>query len=325
MRSRTLRWGPGRTGTTLVAVAATAALLTGCASAVQGGSLAEQLDPVDLSGQSYAVGGKNSDDHLVLCEIAIAVLLSVGANVDERCGLGDAQANRDALLRGDIDLYWENTGTAWTSFLGEPPIQGPSPQYRALEERDLAEHQIVWLEPTWFNSTNAFAINGERAEELQLRRLSEMAEYIRSGEPGNVCVSAGYVEAEFGLQGLQEAYEFQVPEDRLRILEADAIYQATADGQECLFGQVVAGDARTAGLGLAVLSDNETYHPPFNASVAIRQQAYEPNTDIKRAFAPVAQRITDEVMAELKWKMAAEEKTPREVAREWLRTRGFIG
>ncbi|MCA1671775.1 MAG: hypothetical protein LC799_06080, partial [Actinobacteria bacterium] len=150
MRSRTSRFRRGRTGAALIpaVVTAMAVLAGGCGG---GGTLADQVNPIDLADQSYTVGGKNTPQQQVLCEMASAALTSVGADVEERCDLGDAQANRDALTRGEIDLYWENTGTAWTSFLKAQPVAGPSPQYRALQKRDLAENKIVWLEPTWFN------------------------------------------------------------------------------------------------------------------------------------------------------------------------------
>ncbi|HEU0087396.1 MAG TPA: glycine betaine ABC transporter substrate-binding protein [Pseudonocardiaceae bacterium] len=315
MRTRTSRF--------LAATAATAVLVAGCGS-VSGGSLAHQVNPIDLGGQSYTVGGKGSADHQVLCEMAVAALQSVEAKVDDRCNLGNAQANRDALLRGDIDLYWENTGTAWVSFLKQQPVPGASPQYRALEKRDLAEHKIVWLEPTWFNPTPAFAVPQQRAQQLGLTSLSDLAGYVKSGQPGNLCVERAYQSGRFGLPGLQQAYGFQVPPDRLRVLPGDAIYQAIAEQQQCAFGEVTAGDPRTAQLQLTVLQDDKEFHPPDNAAVAIRQDAYHRAPDIARVFAPIARRLTDRVLAELTRQVAVDGKPAREVAQTWLRQRGFI-
>ena len=314
----------GRIGAALAASAAAAVLLSGCGSSIGGGLLVEQVDPVDLAGQTYTLGGKNSAEHQVLCEMAAATLISVGAEVENRCNLGDAQANRDALVRGDIDLYWENTGTAWATFLSQPPIQGPSPQYRALQQRDLAENRIVWLEPTWFNGTDAFAVNQERAKQLGLKSLSNMAEYFRSGQPGALCIVSEYQSRDLGLSGLQQKYDFQVPPERLRVLPRDDIYQATADGRDCLFGQVTGGDPRTTGLGLTLLRDDEKYHPPYNAAIAIRQEAYDRNSDIARAFTPIVRRITDDVIAELTHQMSVEGRSAAEAAQGWLRSRGFI-
>ena len=330
MRSRTSRFRRGRTGAALVAAAAAttvaATLVAGCGSSVEGGTLADQVNPIDLSGQTYTVGGKSSPEHEVLCEMAVAALQSVGAEVEQRCNLGDAQAARDALVRGEIDMYWENTGIAWVSFHGQQPVRGASPQYRAVEERDLAENAIVWLEGTWYNPTTAFAVREESAEQLGLTSLSDMAGYFRAGQPGNLCVEAGYQQRpEGGLAGLQQTYEFQLPSEQQRVLPGEAIYQATAEGRECLFGQVTAGERRLPQLGLRMLRDDRRYHPPFNAAVTIRQDVYQRNEDIKRVFTPIARKLTDEVMAGLTQRMSEDGASAREVARLWLSQRGYIG
>ena len=319
--SRFLR---GRTGTVL---AAAAVVVAGCGgSSADEGTLADQINPIDLGGRTYTVGGQGSPEHQVLCELAIAALESVGAEVEERCDLGDSAANRAALLRGDIDMYWEHTGTAWVSFLAQPPVPGQSPQYRALEERDLTENRIVWMEPTWYNDVPVFAVGKQRAEQLGLTSLSDMAGYLRSGQPGNLCVESDYEQKSLrGLAGLQQTYDFQVPAEQQRVVPDESLYQATAESRDCLFGAVSAADVRTSELGLRTLRDDKKYHPAYNASVAIRQEAYDAKPDIARVFAPISHKFYDNVMAELTRQMAVDGKSAREVAREWLATMGFIG
>ncbi|MDQ3990083.1 MAG: glycine/betaine ABC transporter substrate-binding protein, partial [Actinomycetota bacterium] len=190
-------------------LAVAAALVAGCGGlsssgpSAKGGSLVQQ---VNLEGQSYTVGGKNFDEQLVLCQIAVAVLESVNAKATDQCNVGGTDATRKALLGGDIDLYWEYTGTAWVSFLGQKPIQDSKAQYEAVKERDLTQNKILWLEPVPFNNTYAFAVKRERAQQLGIRTLSDMAAYIRSGQPGNLCIETEYQNRDDGLTGLQQTY-----------------------------------------------------------------------------------------------------------------------
>lgn len=317
MRSRTPGLHRRRIGATLVATATAAVLATACGDS--GGSLADQPSPINLSGQSYTVGGKTSADQQVLCQMAVAALQSVSADVNERCNLGDSQANRDALTRGDIDMYWEDTGTAWSTFLKQPLLQGPSPQYKALADKDQKENQVVWLEPTWFDKTAVFAVTKEQAQ-IGLQSYSDMAGYFKAGKPGTVCVDSDYQTRQ--LAGLQQAYGFQLSPQQVRVQPADAIYQATANGQ-CMFGQVTGGDPRLVSLGLKELSDDQDYGPAYNSAIAIRQAAYDKHRDIARVFAPIAHKLTDGVMAQLA-RQVADGKSPRDVAREWLTNLGFI-
>lgn len=317
-----------RTSVSLAALAATAALATGCGGlsssgpAAEGGSLAEEFN---LEGQSYTVGGKDFDEGLVLCQISVAALESVGAQVTDRCNLGGTDVNRNALLAGDLDLYWDYTGTAWVSFLRQQPIQDSQQQYQALKERDLAENQIVWLEPTPFNNTYAFAVKAERAQELGLTTLSDMAAYIRSGRPGNVCIETEYQNRDDGFQPMQRAYGFEVPADRVKVQQDGAIYQNTANPQECLFGEVYTTDGRIPKLGLRILQDDKNFHPLYNAAPTVRQDVYNRNPDIAKVFAPISAALTDEVMTELNRQKSTDGKPERQVARDWLTQQGFIG
>jgi osmoprotectant transport system substrate-binding protein len=320
-------FGRGRATASLAAVVMAAALVAGCGGlsgsgpSARGGSLVQQ---VNLQGQSYTVGGKNFDEQLVLCQIAVAALESVNAKVTDRCNVGGTDATRKALLGGDIDLYWEYTGTAWVSFLGQKPIQDGRAQYEAVRERDLTQNKIVWLQPAPFNNTYAFAVKKERAQQLGLRTLSDMAAYLRSGQPGNMCIETEYQNRDDGLTGLQRTYGFQVPPDRLRVLQTGAIYQATADQKECLFGEVFTTDGRIPQLGLAVLRDDKLYHPLYNAAPTMRKEVYDRNSDIAKAFAPISAALTDDVITELNRQKSAEGKPERRVARDWLAQRGFI-
>ncbi len=295
--------------------------LTSSGPLAKAGSLAAQ---VNLARQSYTVGGKLSDEQLVLCQIAIAVLESVNAKATDQCNIGGTDATRQALLGGDIDLYWEYTGTAWVTFLGQKPIQDSRAQYEAVKQRDLAQNNIVWLAPTPFNNTYAFAVKKERAPQLGLRTLSDMAAHIRSGRPGNLCIDPEYQNRDDGFPGLQRAYGFGVPADRLKVLQAGSIYQAIADQKECLFGEVYTTDGRIPELGLTVLADDKLYHPLYNAAPTMRKQVYDRSPNIAKAFAPISAALTNEVMAELNRQRSAEDRSPRRVARDWLGQHGFI-
>jgi osmoprotectant transport system substrate-binding protein len=320
-------FGRGRTTASLAAVAMAAALVAGCGGlsgsgpSARGGSLVQE---VNLEGQSYTVGGKNFDEQLVLCQIAVAVLESVNAKVTDRCNVGGTDATRKALLGGDIDLYWEYTGTAWVSFLGQKPIQDSRAQYEAVRERDLTQNKIIWLQPAPFNNTYAFAVKKERAQQLGLRTLSDMAAYLRSGQPGNMCIETEYQNRDDGLTGLQRTYNFQVPPDRLRVLQTGAIYQATADQKECLFGEVFTTDGRIPQLGLTVLQDDKLYHPLYNAAPTMRKEVYDRKPNIAKAFAPISAALTNDVITELNRQKSAEGKPERRVARDWLAQQGFI-
>ncbi|MEV1293440.1 glycine betaine ABC transporter substrate-binding protein [Pseudonocardia sp. NPDC049635] len=316
-----------RTGAFLASLCALALLVSGCAGLAgtgpraSSGSLAES---VDLTGQTYVVGSKNFDEQIVLCEISIAALESVGATVTDRCNIGGSDATRQALLSGDITLYWEYTGTAWASFLRETRKLPDDEVLRELRARDRVENGVVWLDRAGFDNTYAFVVDGAAAARLGLDSISDMAAYIRSGQPGTVCVETEYHSRADGLRGLQQAYGVELPRERTSVLEQGLIFQSTADGV-CLFGEVAATDGRIPALGLTVLEDDRDYHITYSAAPTVRLDAFERAPQVAEVFSPIAEALDQRTVQELNGRVSAEGRPAREVARAWLADRGFIG
>lgn len=308
--------------------AATAVALAGCAGlsesgpSASGGSLARAGN---LEGADYVVGGKDFDEQMVLCQITVAALEAAGGSVTERCNTGGTDVARQAELSGDINVYWEYTGTAWASFFKQTRrIADDNELYRLVAERDLRENGIVWLDKADFSNTYAFAVNGQRAQQENLDSLSDMANYVRSGKPGSVCVQTEYNSRDDGLRGMQAAYGFRIPPDRLQVLATGVIYDSTDKG-DCTFGLVFTTDGRIPGLGLKVLRDDKRYHVTYNAAPTVRQDVYEQKPEIRQVLGPVAAALDYETMLRLNGEVSSYGKDPREVARTWLREKGFIG
>lgn len=323
MRSTTARPRRGRTTTALLGAVLTA-VLAGCGGleesgpSAEGGSLAEGAN---LDGQSYVVSGKNFDEQLVLCQIALAALESAGAEVTDRCNLGGSDVTRNAQLAGDVDVQWEYTGTAWVSYLGETPIQDSQEQYDAVKQADAEQNQLVWLDRTPFNNTYAFAMTAAESDRLGITTLTQMGEHLASGQPGTMCVESEYQNRQDGLPGLQQTYGFTTTP---QVLQTGVIYQATADG-ECLFGEVFTTDGRIPNLDLRVLEDDEQYHPLYNAAPVVRQEKYDAAPQIADVFTPITEALTEEVMTELNRQRSIDGTPERQVARDWLSSQGFIG
>jgi len=310
---------------------AVAALLAGCAgggltqssgTAAAAGSLAGKAD---LKGKTFTVSGKDFDEQLVLCEMTIAVLQSAGATVNPKCNLGGTQVVRDALKAGQVDMYWDYTGTAQVTFLGGKPIQNAQQQYDAVKTADLAKNQIEWLAPTKFNNTYAIAVSEAKAAELNLKTDSDIAAYYNKGGTGTMCVESEWLNRDDGLPGFLKTYGFKLPGGKPQVLDTGAVYQATADPTKCLFGEVFTTDGRIKALNLRVLTDDKTYQPLYNAALTVRKPVFDANPGLADLFAPVADALTNDEMLKLNAQKSQDNIPERKVARDWLISKGFIG
>ncbi|MEX2548590.1 MAG: glycine betaine ABC transporter substrate-binding protein [Nitriliruptoraceae bacterium] len=309
-----------------------AALLTlsACAEADEdtpaeaGGSIVEDYD---LSGAEFTVGSKEFTEQLILGHIARVALEAAGATVDDEIGLAGTAIVREALLAGEIDLYWEYTGTGWITHLGETePVPGAQAQYEAVAERDLEENGIRWLDPGLFDNTYAVAVHESAAEEYDLSTLSDLQRLLdENPDAATFCVASEFATRDDGLPGMEEHYDISFPDDNLVMLDEGAIYSEVADRSNCNLGEVFATDGRIAALDLVVLEDDREFFPVYNPAVTVRDDVYEEYPQLGDLFAEVAGRLDTETMQELNARVDDTGEFPAEVAEDWLRSEEFIG
>jgi osmoprotectant transport system substrate-binding protein len=318
-------------------VAALTLLATACGDQLEGGDEPEgdageaadvEAGSESLEGATFTVGSKDFDEQLVLGNISKHLLEDAGATVNDEINLGGTDATRGALESGEIDHYWEYTGTAWISFFGETdPIPDRVEQYEAVRDRDAAERGLFWLEPSPFNNTYGIAYQEDAADDLgDPQTISDLGDLLEE-DPDRVtlCIETEFAARDDGLPGMEAHYGFEIPSGNITTLDTGVIYSATADRDPCNFGEVFTTDGRVAALNLVVLEDDESFFPLYNVSPVFVQDAYEQyGQTLAELFEPVTAALDDETMAELNARVSAEGQRPDAVAMDWLTENGFI-
>ncbi len=106
------------------------------------------------------------------------VLENAGYTVEDKTNVSSSDVCRAALENGEFDVYWEYTGTAWLSFLGNAEIIPDAQElYDAVKEAD-ADNGITRLDFAPMNNTYALAMKADRAEELGLTNYSELGDML---------------------------------------------------------------------------------------------------------------------------------------------------
>jgi len=315
-----------RTTSAVVATAAALALTAcsaGGSAALEEGSIA---DDFDLSGASLTVGSDSYTEQLVLGQVALLALQAAGADVDDQTGLTGTATVRAALESEDIDLYWEYTGTAWISFLGETtPIPDQTEQYNAVVEADLA-NGITWFGPTPFNNTYQLAYSAENNPDLDVATISDVAELVGGGDTDvTICVGPEFDLRDDGLPGMEAAYGFSFPDENVTVLDDGVIYNEVAEGSSCTFGVVFSTDGRIQALDLSTLEDDQAFFPSYNAAVITRTAIAEEYPDLEELFSDIASKLTDEEMQTLNARVDVDGESPEDAAEEWLSEQGYIG
>ena len=286
---------------------------TGAAS--PGGTVASQLD---LSGVDITVGSKEFTEQLILGEITKQALSAAGANVSDQIGLQGSSVAREALVSGEIDAYWEYTGTGWINHLGNTePVEGEEAQFEAVAEAD-AENGIVWFAMAQANNTYAIAVKQDTGPDIQA--LSEIAPLTEEGNPG-LCAASEFLNRDDGLPGLEEAYGFEFED--ITEVELGLVY--TQIGDACTFGEVFATDGRIAAQNLRTLEDDQNFFPKYNVAMTMRQELYSENQEAyDQLFTAISDELTNDRLRELNRQVDVEGQDPADVAGEFLVDIGVI-
>jgi osmoprotectant transport system substrate-binding protein len=291
--------------------------------------VAEAVEPgtASLEGATITVGSKDFDEQLILGEISKLLLEDAGATVVDEIDLGSTFAAREALTGGDIDHYWEYTGTAWIEFYGETdPIPDRVEQYEAVRDLEVGEG-LYWLDPSPFNNTYGLAMAREAHDELGIDTLSEIGALLEDDpDAATLCVESEFEARSDGLPGMEAHYGYEFPAGNVHVLDTGVIYGATADRDPCNLGEIFTTDGRIATLDLVVLEDDESFFPLYNVAPVFVEEVYaEYGQTLIDLYEPVTAALDDETMAELNARVSAENERPIEVARDWLTENGFIG
>jgi osmoprotectant transport system substrate-binding protein len=315
----------------LAALVATTVLLAGCGLDaayklpfdVGPGS----ITPVpELQGVQIKVGSKNFTEQILLAYIAEVALTAAGADVQDLSNIQGSTTVRQALEVGDVDLYWEYTGTSWINFQQETkPIPDEQAQYDAVKKADEEKFGIAWLDYSPVNDKYALATTREFAEEHGLKTMSDMVALLgQDPSLGTFCMESEFINRQDGMVGAEQTYGFDVPDRNIKTFGVGAIYAALAGGRTCNFGEVFTTDGRILTLDLAVLEDDKKTFPQYNAAVTVRKEFLDRYPRLADVLDPVSAKLNNDVILELSVRIDGEGADPAVVARDWLVEQGFV-
>ena len=305
--------------------------LTGCGLGTAGGyapegKVAGELASIEpLDGAQISVGSKNFTEQLILGKMAVILLHSAGADVQDFTNIPGSSAARQAQLEGRVTMEWEYTGTAWISYLGRTrPIADSRKQFEAVRDDD-AKNGLTWLDPAPMNNTYSFASRADTAQRLRTKDLSDLKKVPKAER--TLCVENEFANREDGLVPMLKAYGLElgtdIPSSQIKKLDTGAIY-AAIDNKLCNFGEVFTTDGRIKSLELAVLTDSLHFFPNYNVSPVVSTETMKKYPQIAKLFEPVTKKLTNDVLIDLNAKVDVDGQEPAVVAQEWLEKEGFI-
>lgn len=274
------------------------------------------------SAQTIVVGGKAFTEQQIMTAMTVALLKAKGFTPDRKAGMGSA-AVRTAMENGQIDVYWEYTGTGLAVFNKiNDKFDSAEAAYKRIKEVDAAKG-IVWLNMSPANNTYAFAMNADQAKKLNIVTMSDLAKAVKGGAKLTFASNAEFYSRPDGLPGWQTTYGFEFDRDNVKRMDTGLVYQALKDRQVDT-GVVFATDGRIPAFNFVVLKDDKNYAAPYNMTPVVRKEILDKNPKIADALNALAAKLNNETMAKLNASVDVDKKTPEEVAEAFLKQNGLI-
>ncbi|WP_298015482.1 glycine betaine ABC transporter substrate-binding protein [uncultured Castellaniella sp.] len=270
---------------------------------------------------AIVVGGKNFTEQQIMAEMTSQLLKAKGHAVDTRAGMGSAVL-RKAQENGQIDVYWEYTGTSLIVYNKVTTSLSAQAGYAKVKELDAAKG-LVWLNPSKANNTYALAMRRQEADSLGIHTINDLATALNGGKDLAFAVNAEFYARADGLKPLQETYGFEFKRANIKRMDTGLTYQALRDKQVDV-ALVFATDGRIPAFDFVVLTDSKGFFPSYALTPVVRQAVLAKNPKLADTLNGLSAVLDDKTMAHLNAQVDVDHKSISDVCQAFLKEKGLI-
>jgi osmoprotectant transport system substrate-binding protein len=229
-------------------------------------------------------------------------------------------ALRQAMENGQIDVYWEYTGTSLITYNKVTEKLNAEDTFKKVKELD-AKKDIVWLDPSAANNTYALAMRKEESNKLGIKTLSDLAKHVNDKDKLTFGSNAEFYARPDGLKPLEKAYGFEFKRGDIKRMDSGLVYEALKNVD---VGLVFATDGRIPAFGFVTLKDDKGYFPSYALAPVVRTEVLKAHPELQGLLESVASKLNDKVMAQLNAKVDVDKVSVENVATQFLKDNGLV-
>jgi len=261
---------------------------------------------------SIVVGSKNFTEQLVLGEMAAQQIeRKLHVRVERKLDLGGTLLAHEAMVKGDIDVYPEYTGTASSVVLKEKIPEDAVRAYMAVKDEYLKRFQLVWLPPLGFNDTFAMVVRTPDARRLTMPALS-----AASSRAWRLGVGYEFLTRPDGFEKLNQTYGLHW-DGTPQSMDLGLLYQALRQ-RKIDMAAANSTDAQLTDSHFSVLQDDKKAFPPYSACYVVRKGLINQQPQVKWALTMLSNHISEETMRGLNRRVEIEHQPVERIVREFL-------
>ncbi len=270
--------------------------------------------------KKVVVASKPHTEQYILAEM-LAQLIEKHSDikVERKFGIGGGTANiHPAMVKGEVDIYPEYTGTGWLYVLKREPLSDAQAVYRQVGEEYRRQFKIKWLGLYGFNNTYALAMPRALAEQWQLETFSDLA---RHSDAFTFGAEYDFFEREDGYNGLVKAYGFRFK--GRKDMDIGLKYEAVKSGQVNVIN-AFSTDGQLQQYQMKVLRDDRNYFPTYYAATLVKEETLQKYPELEGVLNRLNGKISDQEMTDLNYQVEIDKKEPAAVATQYLQRKGLL-
>lgn len=266
------------------------------------------------------LASKPVTEQYILAEmLTILIEQDTDLKVEQQLGIGGGTSNiHPAMIKGDIDIYPEYTGTGWLFVLKNDLIRDSAELYAAVKKEYNEEFEIYWSGLYGFNNTYGVAVTKEAAEKYNLKTISDLG---RASSELVFAANPDFLEREDGFIGLTEEYGIKFK--NIKEIDIGLRYDAINSGDVDVI-TVFSTDAKLLEEDAIILEDDKAFFASYYAATLVRNETLEKHPELVNVLEKLTGNISNEEMIAMNYKVEIENKDPKDVAEEFLLGKGLI-
>lgn len=257
---------------------------------------------VAAADRPIVIASKKFTESVLLGEMGAQLMRATGAEVEHLRELGGTRVLWSGLLKGEIDVYPDYTGTLMREILRDEGLRDHAGLVAALAAKGVRATR-----PFGFNNTYAIGLPRARAEALGLRRISDLTEHpdLRLG------FSDEFMNRADGWPGLKARYG--LPQTNVRGMDHDLAYRGLESGDLDAM-DVYTTDGDVAYYDLVVLEDDRGFFPVYNPLYLYRADLVDRSPAAAKALHRLEGRLDAATMTALNARAKIDKVPGAEVA-----------
>lgn len=271
--------------------------------------------------ETIVVGGLDTTEGQILAGLIQELIEhETDYQVDLLSNLGSAYVAHQAMLNGDADITAARyTGTDWVAVLDYTPVNDPEHVMSVLQEEFHEQFGFKYYDSYGFENSYAFMMSQEKAAELCIEIVSDLAAYqtdLNAGFDINWLGREGD-----GYPGFIDTYQFSF--DHTYPMQLGLVYDALAAGDmDLVLGYST--DGRISSYDLFILEDDLQFFPPYETTLVANEVLFENYPDLDELLGRLSGKIDTETMQELNFRADHYLLNPNAVAKEFLEENNYF-